>query len=109
MWSRSCPMCFTKVSHSRVLTRSNEVECPVCHALLELSRVSRVLASFGGLFVAFVAAHFLDQGASSAAWVMTVLTSFLVFGVSSAALVLIFADLVVRPQEGTTTFPHSRK
>jgi hypothetical protein len=48
MGNRACPLCFAKLPRSLVLTRSEDLACPSCHALLELSRSSRVLSAFVG-------------------------------------------------------------
>ena len=50
MSNRACPLCFARLSRTQVLSRSNHLICPACHAQLELSRPSRLLASFAGVF-----------------------------------------------------------
>jgi len=109
MWNRACPVCFTKVSRSLVLTRSNDLECPACHTALELSRPSWVLASFGGLLAAFVAVHLVLHERDGAGWILMILAAILAFGIASATLLFFFSDLVVRPKIAAVSFPHAHK
>jgi len=106
MWNRACPLCFAKVSRYLVLTNSNDLACPACHASLELSRPSRLLASFVGLLAGLLAfhIHFPHTGAN---WLLRLVAAFLAFGSTSALLLLFVADLVVRPHQASTSFPHA--
>ncbi len=103
---RGCPLCFVKLSSLLVLSRSNSMSCPTCHAELELSRHSRVLASLVGIAAATVVFH-LPSAIPLGHSVIPVLLACLTFGVGSALLLLVRADLVVRHDPHSGTFPHA--
>jgi hypothetical protein len=64
------------------------------------------LSSSVGLLAALIAFHvqFPHTGAN---WVLRLAAAFLAFGLASALLLLVVADLVVRPQHVSTVFPHA--
>jgi len=70
MGNHVCPLCFAKVPRTLILTKTLEVNCPACHAELEVSRGSRVLASFVGILAAFVAVHLGGQASGTAGWTL---------------------------------------
>jgi hypothetical protein len=106
MWNRACPLCFAKVSRSQLLSRSNDLACPACHSPLELSLYSRLLASFVG-FLAAVLVFRLPLPHSSANWVLRLVATFLAYGFASALLLFFVADLAVRTNPVSTSFPHT--
>ena len=106
MGNHACPLCFAKVPRTLILTNSLEVNCPACHAELEVSRGSRVLASFVGVLAGYVAAHFGRHASETAQWTLPTVAAFLAFGICSAFALLVFSDLVVRPKISPTAFPH---
>jgi len=110
MGNRACPLCFTRVPRSLVLSRSYEIECPACHTVLEVSRVSRILASISGLVLSFVVLEWLASVSETVLWSLQVVAAFVAFGIGAAGLLLFSADLAVRPKAGTetgATFPHA--
>ena len=107
MWNRACPLCFVKLSPFLVLSRSNDLTCPACHANLELSRHSRVLSSFVGIFAALLAFYLVSTAIHLARWILPMVVSFLTFGCASALMLLIRSDLVVPPHQDSSIFPHS--
>jgi hypothetical protein len=113
MGSRACPLCFTRVPRTLVLLRSYDLECPACHAALEVSRGSRVLAALVGLVVAFVAVGLADRISETAAWSLQVVAGCVAFGLGTAAWLFFSADLVVRPKpelpasHSASSFPHA--
>ena len=106
MENHACPLCFAKVPRTLILKKTLEANCPACHAELEVSRGSRVLASFVGMLAAFVAVHLGGQVSGTAAWSLPIVAAILSFGVCSALVLFVFSDLAVRPKISPTTFPH---
>ena len=106
---RGCPLCFVKLSSVLVLSRSNDMSCPTCHAELELSRHSRVLASLVGIVAATVVFHLSSPAIPLGHSVIPVLLACVAFGVGSALLLLVRADLVVRHDPHSGTFPHTQR
>ncbi|HKI11363.1 MAG TPA: hypothetical protein VKA02_04560 [Candidatus Acidoferrum sp.] len=107
MENHTCPLCFAKVRRTLILTKTLEVDCPACHAELEVSRGSRVLASFVGILAAFVAVHLGGQVSGTAGWTLPVVAAVVVFGVCSALVLFVFSELAVRPKSSPTAFPHT--
>jgi hypothetical protein len=108
MWNRACPLCFAKVPRGLVLLRSEDLPCPSCHARLELSRPSRVLASIVGLLAGGAAVSRTIAGGIHGGWAFGLLLAVLSFGVGSVLVLFFLADLAVRPKPAPV-FPHSHK
>lgn len=89
-----------------ILTKTLEVDCPACHTELEVSRGSRVLASFVGILAAFLAVHLGGQLSETAGWTLPIVAAIVSFGVCSAAVLVMFSELAVRPKISPTAFPH---
>jgi hypothetical protein len=110
MGNRACPLCFTRVPHSLVLICPNQLECPACHAALELSRGSQIVSSLAGTIAAFLVVGSVDSLTKTPQWWLQVVSAAVAFGFGSAALLCFFADLVVRPERlsalRSSTFPH---
>jgi len=99
MWNRACPLCFARVPRSLVLTRGDELVCPSCRTPLEISRPSRVVGALGGLIAADIAGHevfFLSSMGSR--WVLPMAAAILAYGIGSAIVLFVLADLVVQPK-----------
>ncbi len=94
MGKRKCPLCFVRVPWTEALIE--DISCPACHVVLELSRFTRVFAGFGGVLGAFAAVHLVCGILSGGLWVLQIVAAIVAFGVASAACVLIAGDLVVR-------------
>ncbi len=107
MENHACPLCFAKVSRTLILTKTLEVDCPACHAELEVSRGSRVLASFVGILAAFVAVHLGGQVSGTAQWSLPIVAAIVSFGVCSAVVLILFSELAVRAKISPTAFPHT--
>lgn len=108
MWNRACPLCFGKVPRTRVLTRSEDLECPTCHASLELSRPSRVLGAAVGLGTGLAAAEWTVSASVRGEWILAVVAGLLGCGIGSAVMLFFVSDLVVGPELETGKFPHHR-
>ncbi|MGA2300422.1 MAG: hypothetical protein ABSG77_06980 [Candidatus Acidiferrum sp.] len=99
-------MCFAKVPRTLILTKTLEVDCPACHAALEVSRSSRLLASFVGILAAFVAVHLGGQVSGTAGWTLPIVAAVMVYGICAALVLFVFSELAVRPKISPTAFPH---
>ncbi len=106
MWNRACPICFAKISRFLALSHSYDIICPTCRSPLELSRYSRLLSSFLGFLAALLVFH-LPLVPTGANWVLRLVAVFLAFGFGSALLLFFAADLVVRHEPISTSFPHT--
>jgi hypothetical protein len=108
MWNRACPLCFGKVPRPVILTLSNDLACPSCHALLEISRASRVASAFGGLFCGFVAWHAV-RGISEGDCILPIVGAVIAYGIGSALVLYFLSDLVVQPRMPLSDFPQAQK
>ena len=108
MENHACPLCLAKVSRTLILTKTLEVDCPACHAELEVSRGSRVLASFVGILAAYVAVHLGGQVSETAGWTLPIVAAIVSFGACSALVLFVFSELAVRPKGSPTAFPHTQ-
>jgi len=106
MENHVCPMCFAKVPRKLILTKTLEVSCPACHAELEVTRGSRVLAAFVGFLAAFVAVHLFAGATGTARWTLPIVAAVITYGMCAALVLLVFSELVVRPKGSSTAFPH---
>lgn len=109
MWNRACPLCFTKVPRSLVLTRGEAVVCPSCGTPLELSRASRVLAALGGLIGAYVGAGVVSGVSVRGEWALGPLAAMLGYGIAAAVVLYFLADLVVQPKTPARHYPQIHK
>ena len=108
MWNRACPLCFVKLSPFTVLSRSNDIVCPACHAELELSRQSRVLSSTVGIIAGLLVFQLPRTQTPLGGWAIPVVAVFLAFGLGSALLLSVRTDLVVRPSQ-YAVFPQAHQ
>src|SRR5215469_9887558 len=101
MWNRACPLCFGKVPRLSVLVRTENLQCATCHASLELSRPSRVLAASVGLCIGLAAVRCLTILSVRGGWILAIVVGFVGYGIGSAAALAVISDLVVRREEPT--------
>jgi membrane protein YdbS with pleckstrin-like domain len=106
--NRACPLCFVNLPAALLLTRSDDFECPSCHAALEVSRFSRVTASVLGLLAACGAALLCGSAIPEAGWVAAVPVAFLAYGCIAALFVHLCATVSVRPRN-QYAFPQIHK
>jgi hypothetical protein len=109
MGNRACPLCFARVPQTLVLTCGDELACPCCHTVLELSRSSRALSALVGLLAAFAAAHLVLQLSPTGRWVLPMVGAILAYALASVLLLLFFSDLVVLPKTGVGHFPQAHR
>ena len=98
MAGRVCPQCTSKVPAGPVAAFSDGVECPGCHARLEVSPASRGLAAWAGLAAAWVAWRITRGGPGILGGVLPLLYAVLAFGVVSALGVISSGDLRPAPE-----------
>ena len=91
-----CPVCRGKVPRAAVVAYSYGTSCPHCGRVLELSRSSRLLASFVGLAAAWLAFDFtrLRHWGRSLDWVAPLVVAILALGIVSPLFLLFSADLL---------------
>jgi hypothetical protein len=98
---RTCPYSLTKISALTVVTRSYDLVCPGCQRPLEISRISRNIASFAGL-VAGAIAWYLGTGASAnhhaLGWVFPIMYAILAFGIVAPLVLMLTADLSLKSE-----------
>jgi hypothetical protein len=109
MWNRACPLCFARVPRNLVLTRSEDLKCPSCHAALELSRATRVVSAAIGLLVAYGIANAVSGSSARGGWLWPIFAAVIGYGLSSALVLYFLADLTVRSDTTTSHFPQPRK
>jgi hypothetical protein len=107
MWNRACPLCFVKTPRALVLTRSEDLACPSCHAPLEISRPSRALSAAVGLLAAYILVRITGNAETrtTIAWVLPLAEAVFAYGVASALTLFFLADLVARPKPPSSSFP----
>jgi len=90
---RSCPNCRAEISAADAAALSNGVECPRCHARLEVASGPRTLASVAGLAAALLAA--LVGSTAEGVWggVLPVLYAVLGFGIASSLALMYTASM----------------
>jgi len=96
--SRVCPQCMGKVPGAAVAAFSDGVECPGCHARLEVSPASRMLAAWAGLAAAWVAWRVTRGGGGILGAALPLLYAVLAFGIVSALAVIFSGDLRPAPE-----------
>lgn len=109
MWNRACPLCFVRVPRSLVLTRSEDLTCPSCHAPLELSRTTRVFSAAVGLLVAYVVANVVNEPSARGGWLWPIFGAIVGYGFGAALVLYFLADLTARPDATVSHFPQPRK
>jgi len=96
--SRVCPQCMGKVPGAAVAAFSDGVECPGCHARLEVSPASRMLAAWAGLAAGWVAWRVTRGGPGILGGVLPLFYAVLAFGIVSALGVISSGDLRTAPE-----------
>ena len=109
MWNQACPLCFAKPPRALILTRTEGLVCPSCHAPLELSRPSKLLSSAVGLLVAYFVFRFARPSGVHpfTGWLIPIVESVFAYAICSALVLVFFSDLVVRRRTCPAAFPHS--
>src|SRR3989304_2348256 len=87
-----------KVPGAAVAAFADGVECPGCHARLEVSPASRMLAAWAGLAAAWVAWRVTRGGGGILGAALPLLYAVLAFGIISALAVIFSGDLRPAPE-----------
>jgi hypothetical protein len=101
--ARVCPDCLAMVPAGKVLAYSNDLICPQCRKPLEISALSRNIASFAGLAAAvvlwwFTSKHYYND-TWALAWVLPVVFSYFAFSIVTSIVLALVADLELRSVE----------
>ena len=100
--ARQCPNGMTMIPAAKIAVNSNGLVCPGCQRPLEISGLSRNLASFIGLGVGtvvwwFTSAHF-SRNSSALGWVLPVLYGYLALSIVSPLALIFLADLRLKSE-----------
>jgi LSD1 subclass zinc finger protein len=109
MWNRACPLCFTNVPRSLVLTRGDDMVCPSCRSPLEVSRASRVLVALCGVIGGYAGTELVAAVSVRGGWALGVLAAVVGYGIASATVLYFLSDLVVQPKSPAGHFPQTHK
>ena len=85
------------VPASCVVAFSSGLDCPHCHARLELAAASRGVSSAAGLLAGWLAWRWTQGTGGPLAAVVPEFYAIVAFGVVSAAIVMLSADLIPAP------------
>jgi hypothetical protein len=92
-----CPHCKTEISAADAAAYSNDIECRKCKTRLEVAAGSRTISSFCGLVAAAIAWKLSSGAGGDLGAVLPTLYAFLAFGVVSALVVMLTANLSNAP------------
>lgn len=95
---RICPLCMGKVPAGDAAAYSNTIACPNCRKPLEVSRPSRLITTFIGLLAAFIVYRFTRGQEGMLGWVLPLVYAVLAWGIVSALLLMLTADLRIRAE-----------
>jgi uncharacterized paraquat-inducible protein A len=108
MANRGCPLCFVNLPPALLVARSDDFDCPSCHAELEVSRSSRVTASSLGLLVACSAVLLTGNAIPQSAWAAAVPIAVLAFGFVAGLFIFLGARVSIRARD-QHAFPQIHK
>jgi DNA-directed RNA polymerase subunit RPC12/RpoP len=91
--NRICPQCGQKVPAGRVLALSDGMECPHCHAGLQVATGSRILAIWVGLAAGWLVWRLTRDSAGVLGAVLPELYAFLAFGIITPIVLAFSAAL----------------
>jgi hypothetical protein len=94
---RTCLHCKTEISAALAAARSNDIECPQCKTRLEVALGSRAISTFCGLAAAAIVWKLSSNSGGDLGAVLPTLYAFLAFGVVSALVVVLTANLANAP------------
>ena len=96
---RKCPYCLTVVPAMQVVAHSNDLTCPGCGRLLEVSPVSTYISVVAGLAGAAIVWHFAAGSDGMLGWVLPIVYSFFAFSIISPLTQMLAADLRLKSGE----------
>ena len=93
-----------------VVAYSNDLKCPGCKKPLEISGLSRNIASFAGLaagaIVFFAASVHYSYESNALGWVLPIVFGYLALSVVALVALIALADLRMKSVEETLAAPH---
>lgn len=90
---RICPHCKTEISGPEAVSRSNDMECPKCGAVLAVAPGSRTIATLAGLVAGAIAWRLSVDSPGDLGGVLPTLYAFLAFGIVSPLVLMFTANL----------------
>ena len=99
MAMRMCPQCMKQIPPNIAAAYSYSLECPYCHAPLQVSDATRIIGAFASLLVGWLVYSVTSGGATPVPWLLPQVYSFLAYSVTYALYVMVTADMVMRPIE----------
>jgi hypothetical protein len=114
--ARQCPNCLAMIPAQKITAYSEDLSCPGCKTSLEISGLSRNLASFVGLIagaaVWWRASEYYARHVSALGWVLSIVFGYLALSIVAPLVLMLTADLRLKsvPAPGSlgeaTTPPH---
>lgn len=96
---------MSNLSAALLAAYSNGMECPNCHLRLEVGTFSRYLGAWGGMAAGWLAWRLTRGGEGILGGALPLLYAVLAFGIVSAALVMLIADLRPAPETAAESAP----
>jgi hypothetical protein len=96
---RMCPQCMKQIPPSIAAAYSYHVECPNCHASLQVSDGTRIIGAFASLLVGWLVYSATSGPATPVPWLLPEIYSILAYSFTFALYVLVTADMVMRPAD----------
>ncbi|MGB6544823.1 MAG: hypothetical protein WA871_05495 [Candidatus Acidiferrales bacterium] len=94
-----CPHCMSKVPARLILSHSYGMECPHCHARIEVTDGGRYVAAIAGLAAATVVYRFARISTGLLGWALAIVYAIIAFGIVSPLILMLVAGLRAAPPE----------
>jgi hypothetical protein len=94
-----CPQCMSKVPASLVVSSSYGMECPNCHARVQVTDGGRYVAALAGMAMAFVVYRFARISGGLLGWALPIVYAIVAFGVVAPLILMLVADVRLAPPE----------
>ncbi len=96
---RMCPQCMKQIPPNIAAAYSYSVECPNCHASLQVSDGTRIIGAFASLLVGWLVYSVTSGSVTPVPWLLP--RDLFVSGVQFyvCALCMVTADMVMRPAD----------
>lgn len=93
---RMCPQCMKQIPPSIAAAYSYSIECPYCHAPLQVSDATRIIGAFASLLVGWLVYGITSGPATPVPWLLPQVYAFLAYSFTFAIYVMVTADMVMR-------------
>ncbi len=94
-----CPQCMSKVPTGLILSHSYGMECPNCHARIEVTDGGRYVSAIAGLAAATVVYRFARISTGLLGWALAIVYAIIAFGIVSPLILMLVAGLRTSPPE----------